>query len=48
MQRRPNVNYRDPDASDAPRSGIPEWLPSLIVFLFGMMCFGVIEILIHS
>ena len=48
MPRKPPVDFRDSDASARAPGEIPEWLPAIIVFLFGLSLFGVIEILIHS
>jgi hypothetical protein len=48
MPRKPVVDFRESDTPARAPGEIPEWLPSLIVFLFGLSLFGVIEILIHS
>ena len=48
MQRKPVVAYRDPTTPDYVQTTLPDWVPSTIVFVIGMVLFGIIEILIHS
>jgi hypothetical protein len=47
MPEKPIVAYRDPTTPDCMQRALPDWAPSTIVFVIGMLLFAIIEVVVR-